>query len=45
MATSIQDKIRLKELQINTEQDPEKKQEYQKQLVKLRLRLELQKLE
>lgn len=44
MATSIQDKIRLKELQINTEQDPVKKQEYQKQLVKLRLRLELEKL-
>lgn len=44
MATSIADKIRLKQLQVSTEQDPQKKQELQKQLTKLRLRLELEKL-
>jgi hypothetical protein len=44
MATSIADKIRLKQLQVSTEQDPQKKQLLQKQLTKLRLRLELQKL-
>jgi hypothetical protein len=44
MATSIADKIRVKQLQIATEQDPEKKQLLQKQLTKLRLRLELEKL-
>ena len=43
MATSIADKIRLKQLQVSTEQDPQKKQLLQKQLTKLRLRLELQK--
>ena len=44
MATSLEDKIRVKQLQQSTEQDPEKKQLLQKQLTKLRLRLELEKL-
>jgi hypothetical protein len=44
MATSIADKIRVKQLQVSTEQDPQKKQILQKQLTKLRLRLELEKL-
>ena len=44
MATSIADKIRVKQLQVSTEQDPVKKQDLQKQLTKLRLRLELEKL-
>jgi hypothetical protein len=44
MPTTITDKIRVKQLQISTEQDPIKKQELQKQLTKLRLRLELEKL-
>ena len=44
MATSIADKIRVKQLQVSLEQDPQKKQELQKQLTKLRLRLELEKL-
>jgi hypothetical protein len=44
MATSLEDKIRVKQLQISTEQDPEKKAEYQKQLLKLNLRLKLEKL-
>lgn len=44
MATSTQDKIRVKQLQISTEQSPEKKQLLQKQLTKLQLRLELEKL-
>ena len=44
METSLTDKIRLKQLQITIEKDFEKKQELQKQLTKLRLRLQLQKL-
>jgi hypothetical protein len=44
MATTLEDKIRVKQLQQGTEQDPEKKQLLQKQLTKLRLRLELEKL-
>ena len=44
MATSLEDKIRVKQLQVSTELDPEKKQLLQKQLTKLRLRLELEKL-
>ncbi len=44
MATSLADKIRVKQLQLSIEQDPEKKQLLQKQLTKLRLRLELEKL-
>jgi hypothetical protein len=44
METSLIDKIRLKQLQISIEKDFEKKQELQKQLTKLRLRLELEKL-
>lgn len=42
MATSINDKIRLKELQINLEDDQEKKQDLQIQLKKLRLRKEIE---
>ena len=45
METSLTDKIRLKQLQITIEKDFEKKQELQKQLTKLRLRLQLQKLD
>jgi hypothetical protein len=44
MATSIADKIRVKQLQVSTEQDPQKKQLLQKQLTKLRLKQELEKL-
>ena len=44
MATTLEDKIRVKQLQQSTEQDPQKKQELQKQLTKLRLRLQLEKL-
>ena len=44
METSLTDKIRLKQLQITIEKDFEKKQELQKQLTRLRLRLQLQKL-
>ncbi len=44
MATSLENKIRVKQLQVSTEQDPTKKQELQKQLTRLRLRLELEKL-
>jgi hypothetical protein len=44
MAKTLEDKIRLKRLEISVEQDPERKQELQKQLVKLNLRLELEKL-
>jgi hypothetical protein len=44
MATSLEDKIRIKQLQHSAEQDPVKKQELQKQITKLRLRLELEKL-
>ena len=44
MATSLEDKIRVKQLQVSTEQDPEKKQVLNKQLMRLRLRLELVKL-
>jgi hypothetical protein len=44
MATSLEDKIRVKQLQVSTEQDPEKKQVLNKQLMRLRLRLELDKL-
>jgi hypothetical protein len=44
MATSLEDKIRVKQLQLSTEQDPEKKQVLNKQLMRLRLRLELDKL-
>ena len=44
MATSLEDKIRVKQLQVSTELDPQKKQQLQKQLTKLRLRLELKKL-
>ena len=44
MATSLEDKIRVKQLQLSTEQDPEKKQVLNKQLMRLRLRLELVKL-
>ncbi len=45
METSLNDKIRLKQLQISIEKDFVKKQELQKQLTKLRLRLQLQKLD
>jgi hypothetical protein len=45
MATSLEDKIRVKQLQVTTELDPQKKQQLQKQLTKLRLRLELKKLD
>jgi hypothetical protein len=44
MAMSLEDKIRVKQLQVSTEQDPEKKQVLNKQLMRLRLRLELDKL-
>jgi hypothetical protein len=44
MATTIADKIRVKQLQVSTEQDPQKKQLLQKQLIKLRLKQELEKL-
>ena len=44
METSLTDKIRLKQFQITIEKDFEKKQELQKQLTRLRLRLQLQKL-
>ena len=44
MATSLEDKIRVKQLQLSTEQDPEKKQVLNKQLMRLRLWLELDKL-
>lgn len=44
MATSIADKIRVKQLQVSLEQDPQKKQLLQKQLTKLRLKQELEKL-
>lgn len=42
MATSIKDKIRLKELQINLEDDPKKKQDLQIQLKKLQLKKEIE---
>lgn len=44
MAKTLEDRIRLKRLEISTEQDPDRKQELQKQLTKLNLRLEIEKL-
>jgi hypothetical protein len=45
METNLRDKIRLKQVQISIEKDFEKKQNLQKQLTKLRLRLQLKELD
>jgi len=41
---AIADKIRVKQLQINIEQNPVRKQELQKQLKKLLLNLEIEQI-
>lgn len=38
---SIEDKIRLKQIQINIEKDPKQKQELQKQMQKLQFQREI----
>jgi hypothetical protein len=43
-ATSIDDKIRILQLQINLENDYDRKQELQKQLQKLRLQKEIEQI-
>ena len=42
MTTPLEDKIRVKQLEINVEREPLKRQELQKQLRKLQLELEIQ---
>lgn len=41
---TIEDKIRLKQIQINIENDPQQKQELQKQLQKLQFQKEIEKI-
>lgn len=41
---TIEDKIRVKQTQIQVERDPNKKQELQKQLTKLQLRKEIEEI-
>ena len=38
---TLEDKIRIKQIQINVEQDPQRKQELQKQLRKLQFEKEI----
>jgi hypothetical protein len=42
VTTTIDDKIRLKQMEINIEQNPERKKEMQKQLQKLLLKKEIE---
>lgn len=44
METSIADKIRVKQMQIQVEHDPMRKQELQKQLRKLQLQNEIEQI-
>lgn len=41
---TIEDKIRVKQIQINIENDPQQKQELQKQLQKLQFQKEIEKI-
>ena len=41
---SIEDKIRVKQIQINVERDPNEKQELQKQMRKLQLEKEIEQI-
>jgi hypothetical protein len=44
MMEKIEDKIKIKQMQISVERDPEKKQDLQKQLRKLQLNLEVEQI-
>ena len=41
---TTEDKIKIKQLEMNVERDPERKQELQKDLLKLQLHLEIEKI-